>query len=135
MSAEEVARGACPDELLINDGKWTVKAAKPNGANPGFIIKGPKGRYWLLKMDGHEDPERATSADVIGSRLYHAAGFHAPCNIVVYFTPEIFEIDPGSLLPGMAVSRAGDDALVLLARTKSVTEGIVDLEGIFVGLE
>lgn len=94
MSDEELAQGSCPDELLDPAGPWIVTAAKPNGANPGFIIKGPQGRGWLLKFDGHKQPERATTADVLGSRLYHAVGYHSPCNIVVHFDPAILEISP-----------------------------------------
>ncbi len=94
MSDEELAQGACPDELLDTAGPWMVIGAKPNGANPGFIIKGPNGNGWLLKMDGHKQPERATTADVLGSRLYHAVGYHSPCNIVVFFDSKILKIDP-----------------------------------------
>lgn len=93
LSLSTLARGACPDDLLDPDGgPWTVTAAKPNGANPGFIITDPRGRGWLLKFDGTDQGEQATAADVFGSRVYHAAGYHAPCNIVVFFRPDILEI-------------------------------------------
>ncbi|MFT5993799.1 MAG: hypothetical protein ACI82G_002804, partial [Bradymonadia bacterium] len=93
FSLEDAARGACPDLILDPEhGPWLVTDAKPNGANPGFIIRDPQGRGWLLKFDGHEQPERATAADVFGSRIYHAAGFHAPCNIVINFDPSVLEI-------------------------------------------
>lgn len=92
---EDSARGSCPDELLSTDGPWTVVAAKPNGANPGFIVKGDDGHGYMLKMDGgFTAGERATTADVFGSRLYQAAGFHAPCNTIVFFDPVILAIDP-----------------------------------------
>jgi hypothetical protein len=86
-SVEDTRLGACPDEAERIDlsGPWTVTDAKPNGANPGFIIRAADGRRYLLKFDGHLQPERATSADVFGSRLYHAAGFWAPCNFIVFF--------------------------------------------------
>lgn len=92
MSEDALARGACPDDRLDEQGPWTVTAAKPNGANPGFIIRDADGRGWLLKFDGEEMHERATTADVFGSRVYHAAGYWAPCNIVVYFDPTILSI-------------------------------------------
>ncbi len=94
LSDEELAQGSCGDAFLDSQGPWTVTAAKPNGANPGFIIRGPEGGGWLLKFDGLRQRERATTADVLGSRLYHAAGYHSPCNIIVFFDPVILEIDP-----------------------------------------
>lgn len=94
LTPEEAARGSCPDVMLDPAGPWTVKAAKPDGVNPGFMIEGDDGRYYMLKFDGHSQPERASTADVFGSRVYHAAGYNAPCNSVVYFDPAILEIDP-----------------------------------------
>ena len=98
LSPERVARGACPETVLDPDAgeKWVVKAAKPNGANPGFIIQADDGAWYLLKMDGHDKPERATTADVFGSKVYWAAGYHTPCNMVIEFDADIFEIDDGA---------------------------------------
>jgi len=93
MSLEEVATGACPDELLDPAGPWTVMAAKPDGVNPGFMIRGPLGRFYMLKFDGHSQPQRASTADVLGSRVYHAVGYHSPCNAIVHFEPAILEMD------------------------------------------
>jgi hypothetical protein len=95
MAPEQFARGSCGDEPPLDPrGPWTVTGAKPNGANPGFIIKDAGGRRFLLKFDGLLQPERATSADVVGSILYHAAGYHAPCNRIVFFERSALAIDP-----------------------------------------
>lgn len=96
ITPEEAHYGACGGEKPLDPkaGKWTVWAAKPNGANPGFFIKASDGRRYLLKFDGPLAPPRATAADVIGSKIYWTAGFHTPCNQIVYFDEDIFEIDP-----------------------------------------
>lgn len=94
MSPEEVARGACDAPVLEAVGPWTVKGAKPNGANPGFIIKAADGRRYLLKFDGTLQGERATAADVLGSRLYHAIGYWSPCNSIVFFRRDVLTLDP-----------------------------------------
>ncbi len=94
MTAEEAASGPCTGPGLQPKGPWTVVAAKPNGANPGFFIKASDGRRYLLKFDGPVQPQRATAADVIGSKIYYAAGFNVPCNQVVYFQKDILRIDP-----------------------------------------
>ena len=93
MTPEEVARGSCglppPDP---GQGPWVVTRAKTQGQNPGFFVKMPNGKTYLLKFDGSSKPTRATAADVIGSKIYHAAGYNAPCNDIVYFGREILEI-------------------------------------------
>jgi hypothetical protein len=96
MTLEEVARGNCHGPPLDPaNGPFVVSAAKPDGANPGFFVKAKTGTY-LLKFDGPVQPQRATAADVIGSKIYHAAGFHAPCNQIVYFRSSVIQIAKGA---------------------------------------
>lgn len=94
MTPEEVARGACAD---LNDelpGPWTIVGGKPDGANPGFQILDANGVRYMMKTDGHLQPERPGGADVIGALIWHAAGFSVPCNRVVIFERSILELDP-----------------------------------------
>jgi len=94
LSAKDFEEGACKGRPpLSTDEPWTVTKAKPNGANPGFMIKAKDGRRYLVKFEV-DQVERATSGDTIGSRIYHAAGFHTPCNTVVFMRPDILQIDP-----------------------------------------
>ena len=73
MSLEEVARGSCPlPPPDPGEGPWVVTRAKTQGMNPGFFVKVPNGKTYLLKFDGMYRPTRATAADVIGSKFYHA---------------------------------------------------------------
>src|SRR5690606_35808389 len=94
MSPADVARGPCKDPPLDPAGPWTVTDGKPDGANPGFLIEGPSGARYLIKFDGVLQGPRATAADVLGSRLYHAAGYYVPCNRIVYFERSILRIAP-----------------------------------------
>jgi hypothetical protein len=95
MTPEQVGQGACGDTPGLDPtrGPWKVTAAKPDGANPGFFVTAPDGRRYLLKFDGHIQPERATAADVVGSKLYHALGYFTPCNQIVYFPESILAVD------------------------------------------
>ena len=59
MTPEEMALGPCPpgsgaDPSIVDApvAPWTVTGAKPNGANPGFIIKDAAGKRYLVKFDG-----------------------------------------------------------------------------------
>ncbi len=97
LPPEVAAKGACglePPALSPDRGPWMVTSAKPNGANPGFFITAPDGSRYLLKFDGIKQPTRATGSDVMGSKIYWNAGYHTPCNFVLYFPESILKIDP-----------------------------------------
>jgi len=95
LTSEEFVQAACEGTPPDATGPWTIVAAKPNGANPGFMMEAQNGNRYLLKFDSGHQPERATSADVVGSILYWAAGYHAPCNRIVYFDPAILHVGEG----------------------------------------
>lgn len=89
LRPDQVARGPCDAIKLHTDQAWEVVSGKVNGANPGFVIRDTAtDRRYLLKFDSQGAGERATSADVIGSKLYWAFGFSTPCNRIVYFDPK-----------------------------------------------
>jgi hypothetical protein len=105
-----------------------VSAAKPDGANPGFFIKAPDGTRYLLKFDGPDQPMRATSADVIGSKLYHAFGYHVPCNEVVYFSPERLVISPTATRKndyGETVPITPADVAMVLSKAIRTSKGLL----------
>ena len=93
MSPEAAAQGPCTTPPPARSGPWVITAAKPNGFNPGFFIKASDGKRYLVKFDGVVEGMRPTAADVIGTRLFHAAGYFVPCNRVVYFDRSILKID------------------------------------------
>ena len=92
LSPERIAQAGCDEEFLDPSEPWTITSAKPDGANPGFIIEDQQGRLFLLKFDNEAQAERATSADVIGSILYWAAGYHTPCNQITFFRKDFLQI-------------------------------------------
>ncbi|MBW2454144.1 MAG: hypothetical protein JRI68_06525, partial [Deltaproteobacteria bacterium] len=94
MTLEQARRGPCEAPALDPAGPWVVTGAKPNGANPGFPIQAADGRRYMVKFDGVVQGPRATAADVIVSKIYHAAGLSTPCNEVVFFDRSILKIDP-----------------------------------------
>jgi hypothetical protein len=50
---------------------------------------------FMLKTDPEEEPDRATGATSVASRVYYAVGFNSPCDSVVYFRPSLFHLTPG----------------------------------------
>jgi len=97
LTSGEITRGSCADKTLdpnMPDGSWIVDKGKPNGANPGFRVDVPGVGKFMLKADPNGEPERATGATAIASRFYHAAGYFAPCDSVVYFRPSLLKLEP-----------------------------------------
>jgi hypothetical protein len=98
LQPHEVEEGACGREQLdpnMPDGSWVIDKGKDNGANPGFRVNVPGVGKFMLKIDPVEEPERATGATSVASRIYHAVGYFAPCDTVVYFRPSILKLKPG----------------------------------------
>ena len=98
MSLNDIARGSCGDQVLSVDaepGTWIIDQGKPNGANPGFRVNIPGLGKFLLKADPEGEPERATGATAVASRIYHAVGYFAPCDSVVHFDPKLLKLKPG----------------------------------------
>jgi len=95
LTPEQVARGPCEGPPLDPSQPWTVVGAKLDGQTPGFRINASDGRRYLLKFDDDLQPERATAADVIGSKIFYAAGYHVPCNQIVYFEESVLQVPQG----------------------------------------
>ncbi|MEM9487571.1 MAG: hypothetical protein AAGC55_00435 [Myxococcota bacterium] len=98
--AEMLRRGPCvagaAEPMRDPRGPWTVVAGKPGGSTPGFTIRDETGQRYLIKLDRRSTGERPSSGDVIGSLIYHAAGFNVPCNRVALFSRDILRIAPGA---------------------------------------
>jgi hypothetical protein len=122
LSPADVARGACAEQELdpsAPDGTWLIDKGKDNGANPGFRINVPGLGKFMLKSDPLEEPERATGATSIAARVYHAVGYYAPCDSVVYFRPSLLKLKPGlTVTNNEGVTKPFDEARLkeLLAR-------------------
>lgn len=92
MSVEEIARGPDQGSGPDTSGSWTVIAAKTEGVTPGFSIKDSRGVRYLLKFDPPGYAEMATGAEVVSSKLFHAAGYNVPENYIAYFDPAILKL-------------------------------------------
>lgn len=95
LARDDFRDGPCKGtEPLVPEPPWRVIDAKPDGANPGFMIE-TRGQRYLVKLETAQ-LERASSGDAIGARIYWAVGFHTPCNEIVYMRPSILELDPAA---------------------------------------
>ena len=74
----EIARGPNKFERL-DATDWVVVAGKsPGGFHPGFVAQHPgdPGQLYQLEVDPVDHPQLATGAELIGTLVYHALGYH-----------------------------------------------------------
>ena len=98
MTSEGLVRGPCGDATIdagAPDGAWVIDRGNVADDGPSFgVAIAGVGRF-VIAVDGALQPERATASAAIASRLYHAAGYWAPCASVVHVRPAIFTLTPG----------------------------------------
>lgn len=121
LSVEDVTRG--PD---VTDGPapgpWTITRSKSEGYTPGFTIRDTNGVVWFLKFDPPGYLELASGAEVVSTKLYHAAGYNVPENRIAIFrrdrlvVGEAARIRVGGAPPRALTSRDVDRLLRLAAR-------------------
>ena len=105
MSPRELALGANDRDATgpaagpDTSNAWTVTGGKFEGASPGFWIQDARGDRFLVKLDAPEWMEMASSAEVISTKIYHAAGYNVPQNTITEFTLDQLEIEEGATAP------------------------------------
>lgn len=95
MSAKELARGPNTTPGPNTSGLWSIFQGKLEGANSGFFIEDNQGDRYLIKFDGYDYPELTTSAEVISTKLFYAAGYTVPEAAITYFDPAKVTIKEG----------------------------------------
>jgi hypothetical protein len=99
MSAAQLSQGANRRLGPDTDSTWRIVRAKTMGVTPGFTIVDGRGDAYVIKFDPQDQPELATGAEVICSRLFWAIGYNVPENYIVVFDPDILQIDPQATVP------------------------------------
>jgi hypothetical protein len=97
MSIADVAKG--PDTRSgPAAGTWTILARKSEGVTPGFTMQDSTGEIYWIKFDPKSNPEMASGAEVISTKLFHAFGYHVPENYLATFRPEQLVIREGATM-------------------------------------
>src|SRR5688500_10571119 len=89
LSREALVRG--PDRLTRPDIQdWPIVAGKAEGKQPGYRVQGPDQHLWQIEFDPPAHPEMASAAEIIGTAIYHALGYHV---VEVY----VADLDPAKI--------------------------------------
>lgn len=102
---------------------WTIVRAKTQGVTPGFTIEDSRGDRYVIKFDPQDDPELATGAEAISTRLFWAIGYNTPQNYVVYFDPSILEIGSGARVGRRKRQMTQEDLGAILERVPRAPDG------------
>jgi hypothetical protein len=92
MSPAEVAAG--PADTPPRP-PFRIRGGKANGVALGFEVIDAGGRKFLLKPDVAGHAGMASAAEVVGGRIFHAAGYNVPGSVALDLDPETdLELDP-----------------------------------------
>jgi hypothetical protein len=92
MTLDEIARGPDTGSGPDTSGTWTIFRAKTQGVTPGFSIEDHKGDKYVIKFDPLGYPEMSTGAEIVSTKLFHAAGYNVPENYICRFHPKILKL-------------------------------------------
>lgn len=92
LTRDELARG--PGRTEGPQRPLTVISGKSDGVTPGFTVRDARGDTYFVKLDPPAFPHLGTSADVIGTKFFHAFGYNVPENYLVRVRAEELQIAP-----------------------------------------
>lgn len=124
MTPEEVARGPAVVFPAVRT-TLTVMSGKREGRSPGFVIRDVRGFEYLLKFDPPGFQHLTTAAEVISSRLFHAAGYNTPENYIAVIDTSLLVLHPEAQMirQGRQVSMERADLEAVFARTEPLPNG------------
>ncbi len=95
----DIAQGpnTLPEPL---SGPWLVLSGKTDGVTPGLQLKDADGRRFFVKFDPVSNPEMASGAEVIATKLLYALGYNVPENYIATLRREQLTIDPEATFTG-----------------------------------
>jgi hypothetical protein len=95
LTADDILKGPVPGPAPVST-TWTVTREKSAGAAAGFTAKDANGETWFVSFDAPVNPEGATGAVVLASKLFWALGYNQVEYFLTTMRPETIEIDPGA---------------------------------------
>jgi hypothetical protein len=95
LTAEDVLRGPvqgpAPDPST-----WTITREKSAGAAAGFTAKDANGQTWFVSFDSPTNPDGATGAVVVATKIFWALGYNQVEYFLTTLKPEAIQIDPSA---------------------------------------
>jgi len=125
LSADEIVQG--PNELPAPDpATWTVLREKSAGAAAGFTARDASGGTWFVSFDAPANPEGATAAIVVATKLFWALGYNQVENHLSTLRRDHIRISPTATVhrpSGRRTAMNDDDIDLVLSRTRPRADG------------
>jgi hypothetical protein len=93
LTVAEAIRGPVTRDGPVR-GKLAVTKAKTEGAAPGFTVRDSAGETWFIAFDPKSNPEAASAAAVIASRIFWALGYNQAEYFIGELRREDLTVDP-----------------------------------------
>ena len=74
--------------------RWVIFREKTSGGHAGITAKDANGQTWFLEFDPPDNPEAATAAVVMATKIFWAFGYNQVESFLTTFDPKRMEIDP-----------------------------------------
>jgi hypothetical protein len=91
VSIEELQRGPAIGPAP-SPGTWTITREKSSGDAPGFTATDANGETWFVSFDSPVNPDGATGAIVIATKIFWALGYNQVEYFLTEFRPEAVKI-------------------------------------------
>ena len=95
LTVEEVVRGPVVGPAPAH-AKWTLTREKTAGAAPGFTAQDANGQTFFVSFDVRANPEGATGAVVVATKIFWALGYNQVEYFLTSMTPESIAIGPSA---------------------------------------
>ena len=76
--------------------RWTIIQEKSAGFAPGFTARDAEGETWFVSFDPSSNPEGATAAMVVATKLFWALGYNQVETFITTVRPDRLVIDPSA---------------------------------------
>lgn len=125
MTEGEVVRG--PEDGDAPDASaWTLIREKSSGFAPGFTARDARGSTWFVSFDPPSNPEGATGALVVATKIFHALGYNQVDNFITDIRPDRVTLDPKATVKrpnGKRTPMTRDDLAEVLERAHRGPDG------------
>ena len=125
LTAEEVVKGPVQGPAPVPT-TWTITREKSAGAAAGFTAKDANGETWFVSFDSPENPEGATGAVVIATKLFWALGYNQVEYFLTELRPEKVQVSPQATRKrpnGKRTPMTQDDVRETLERANRSADG------------
>jgi hypothetical protein len=125
LTAEEVANGPIEGPEPDPSG-WTITREKSAGAAAGFTAKDAGGHTWFVSFDAPANPDGATGAVTIATKIFWALGYNQVEYFLTTLDPAKVQIDPKATRKrpnGKRTALTQDDVREILERANRSADG------------